>query len=182
MKLYKFIKKKNYYENKPNKNRKIQLLCCGWSSYININFKNCVMKVKDLAFEIAKKAFDGKFDKGGKPYINHLVRVSEPFEEDDFLYPIAILHDLLEDCPEWNTKSLSCLFHENVVKTIDLLTRKENQDYFDYINKISESSWATKIKLADLKDNMDITSLSDLGNKDFERLQKYLKAYNILTN
>ena len=71
---------------------------------------------------------------------------------------------------------------ENIVKTIDLLTRKENQDYFDYINQINESSWATKVKLSDLKDNMDITRLSDLGNKDFERLQKYLKAYNILSS
>ena len=137
---------------------------------------------RDLAFEIAKNAFKDKTDKGGKPYFNHLVRVAEKFKDDDFLYPIAMLHDLVEDCPEWNIQSLECLFSENIVKTIDLLTRKENQDYFDYINQINESSWATKVKLSDLKDNMDITRLSDLGNKDFERLQKYLKAYNILSS
>jgi (p)ppGpp synthase/HD superfamily hydrolase len=138
--------------------------------------------VKELAFQIAKIAFEEKIDKGGKPYFNHLVRVAEKFKEDDFLYPIAMLHDLLEDCSEWNVKSLGCLFSENIVKTIELLTRKSGQDYFDYINEINQSSWATKIKLADLKDNMDITRLKTITDKDFERLGKYLKAYKILTS
>ncbi len=137
--------------------------------------------VKELAFQIAKIAFEGKIDKGGKPYFNHLVRVAEKFKEDDFLYPIAMLHDLLEDCSEWNVKSLGCLFSENIVKTIELLTRKSGQDYFDYINEINQSSWATKIKLADLKDNMNITRLENISDKDFQRLNKYLKAYKILT-
>lgn len=137
--------------------------------------------IKELAFQIAKIAFEGKIDKGGKPYFNHLVRVAEKFKEDDFLYPIAMLHDLLEDCSEWNVKSLGCLFSENIVKTIELLTIKSGQDYFDYINEINQSSWATKIKLADLKDNMDITRLENISDKDFQRLNKYLKAYKILT-
>jgi len=137
---------------------------------------------KTLAFEIAIKAFEGKTDKAGKPYFEHLVRVAKPFREDDFLYPIAILHDLIEDCSEWNVKSLGCLFNDNIVKTIDLLTRKPNQDYFEYINEINQNSWATKVKLSDLKDNMDITRLKSITDKDFERLSKYLKAYKILTS
>jgi (p)ppGpp synthase/HD superfamily hydrolase len=137
--------------------------------------------VKELAFQIAKKAFDGKLDKGGKTYFNHLVRVAENFKEDEFLYPIAILHDLIEDCPEWNEASLRCLFSENIVSTIAVLTKKENEDYFDYIGRINQSSWATKVKLCDLKDNMDITRLESLTDKDYKRLDKYLKAYKILS-
>jgi len=136
--------------------------------------------IKELAFQIAKKAFEGKIDKGGKPYLNHLIRVSEKFKDDDFLYSIAMLHDLIEDCPEWNEISLRCLFAENIVSTITILTRKENEDYFDYIDRINQSSWATKIKLADLKDNMDITRLLTLSEKDYQRLTKYLKAYRTL--
>lgn len=139
------------------------------------------MEQKEIAFEIAKNAFKDKTDKAGKPYFKHCLRVAEQFKDDQFLYTIAILHDLIEDCPEWNEVSLSHLFGENVVKTIVLLTRKKNQDYFDYIEKINESSWATRIKIADLKDNMDITRLDNISKNDFERLQKYLKAYKILT-
>lgn len=138
------------------------------------------MNSKELAFEIAKKAFASKKDKGGKPYFDHLVRVAKPFIEDDFLYSVAMLHDLLEDCPEWNEISLRHLFSENVVSTIVVLTKKNNETYDEYISRINESSWATKVKLSDLRDNMDITRLSDLGTKDFERLNKYLKAYKFL--
>jgi len=138
-------------------------------------------KIKELAFEIAKKSFEGKVDKGGKPYFNHLLRVAKPFEDDEFLYTIAILHDLLEDCPEWNETSLRCLFSENIVSTIAVLTKKDNEDYFEYINRINQSSWATKIKLADLKDNMDITRLDSVSDKDIKRLNKYIEAYKILS-
>ena len=68
------------------------------------------MENKELAFEIAKKSFNGKTDKGESSYINHLLRVAKIFKDDDFLYTIALLHDLLEDCKEWNEISLSCLF------------------------------------------------------------------------
>lgn len=139
------------------------------------------MEHSELAFQIANKAFEGKTDKGGEPYINHLTRVAKKFKDDSFLYPIAILHDLIEDCPEWNVKSLECLFSENIVKTIDCLTKKVDEDYFDYINRIKQSSWAIKVKLEDLKDNMDITRLENITDKDFKRLQKYLKAYKILS-
>ena len=140
------------------------------------------MDIRELAFEIARNAFKKKTDKGGKPYFDHLERVARKFKDDEFLYPIAMLHDLLEDCSEWNVKSLGCLFSENIVKTIELLTRKDGQDYFDYINEINQSSWATKVKIQDLRDNMDITRLKEITNKDYERLSKYLKAYKILTS
>jgi (p)ppGpp synthase/HD superfamily hydrolase len=139
------------------------------------------MDTKYLAFEIAKYAFKDKTDKGGKPYFEHLVRVARKFKDDDFLYPIALLHDLIEDCPEWNRTSLRCLFVENIVNTIEVLTKKKNEDYFEYIDRINQSSWATKVKKEDLKDNMDITRLQNLTEKDFERLNKYFKAYKILT-
>ena len=137
---------------------------------------------KELAFEIAKNAFKNKTDKGGKPYFEHLVRVGKRFKDDDFLYPIAILHDLIEDCPEWNETSLRCLFSENIVSTIVVLTKKDNEDYFEYIDRINQSSWAARVKISDLKDNMDITRLKTITEKDFERLSKYLKAYRILTS
>lgn len=140
------------------------------------------INTSDLAFQIARKAFENKVDKGGKPYFDHLHRVAKPFKEDGLLYPVAILHDLLEDCPEWNEDALRHLFSKNIVDTIVILTKSKKEDYFTYIDRISQCSWATKIKLVDLKDNMDITRLESLEEKDFQRLQKYLKAYKILSN
>lgn len=135
---------------------------------------------KELAYQIAKRSFKDKKDLSGQPYFNHLIRVSNDFKENKELFQIAILHDILEDCPEWNEESLRHLFDKIVVDTILLLTKNKGEDYFDYIERIKQSGWATRVKINDLKDNMDITRLNDLTEKDLIRLAKYLKAYKIL--
>ena len=53
------------------------------------------------AFDIVFIAFEGKVDKAGKPYINHLMRVANGVLGNSLirenLTVIALLHDLLED-------------------------------------------------------------------------------------
>ena len=61
------------------------------------------------------------------------------------------------------------------------LTRKENEDYFKYIDNIKASStYAAKIKYYDLMHNMDLGRLSNITEKDIKRREKYLKAMAIL--
>ena len=140
----------------------------------------------ELAEKIISKAFKDKKDKGGKPYTEHLYRVAEKLNGethiDQDLQTVALLHDLLEDCPEWNCESLHCLFHEEIVDAVSLLTKKPNQEYEKYIETLATDEYARRVKIADLEDNMDIKRLHSLVEKDFQRLQKYLKAYNYLTN
>ena len=142
------------------------------------------------AFELAEKAFEGKFDRAGKPYFSHLYRVVDgcykggnmpKIDGDDFLNSAAILHDLLEDCPEWNESSLSFIFPKEVVDLVVILTKSKNEPYLDsYIKRISENKLASRIKLSDLRDNMDIARLPEITQKDIERLVKYHTAYKIL--
>ena len=140
----------------------------------------------ELAEKIISEAFKDKKDKGGIPYTEHLYRVADKLNgethiEQD-LQTVALLHDLLEDCPEWNCDSLRCLFHEEIVDAVLLLTKKPNQEYEKYIEALATDEYARRVKIADLEDNMDIKRLHSLGEKDFQRLQKYLKAYNFLIN
>ena len=143
----------------------------------------------ELAEKIISEAFKDKKDKGGIPYVEHLYRVADKLngetqidQVDQDLQTVALLHDLLEDCPEWNCDSLRCLFHEEIVDAVLLLTKKQNQEYEKYIEALATDEYARRVKIADLEDNMDIRRLHSLGEKDFQRLQKYLKAYNFLTN
>lgn len=137
----------------------------------------------ELALKIAESAFAGKTDKAGEPYINHLKRVSDCFEETHFTTKIiALLHDILEDCPEWNEKSLRCLFSDAVVDSVVALTHKPNQTYYEYITQVLENGCATLVKLRDLEDNMNITRLKELTKEDFERLKKYHEAYHRIVN
>ena len=59
-------------------------------------------------------------------------------------------------------------------------TRERRLDYDVFINRIKTNPLAIKVKLNDLRDNMDITRLVHITEKDRERLNKYLKAYQEL--
>lgn len=133
---------------------------------------------KMLAEKIITHAFAGKFDKGGKPYIEHLYRVASKFDGRQEI--TALLHDLIEDCPEWNTKSLSALFPDYIVQTVDTITKRQNESYNDYLDRVSKCEMATEIKIADLEDNMNICRLPKLEEKDIERIKKYHTAYIFL--
>lgn len=138
-----------------------------------------------LAIKIAASAFLMKEDKAGKPYILHCLRVMHKLHSDDEeLNIIAVLHDLLEDAPDlWSIDALRTRgFSERVVQALYLLTHKKGVSYEDYIKAIATNPDAVKVKLADLRDNSNITRLKGLRKKDFDRMEKYHKAYTYLSD
>ena len=60
-------------------------------------------------------------------------------------------------------------------------SRVHDKGYKDYIKAISFNADATKVKLADLKDNSDITRLKGLSKKDFDRMEKYHRSFVYLS-
>ena len=135
------------------------------------------------AISIVTQAFEGKKDKGGKPYILHCLRVMNDVDQtDEELMCIAVAHDLLEDCPQWNAHLLlSAGFSNRVVWTIETLTHNKEIPYDDYIKAIALNKDARIVKLADLKDNSNITRLKGLSKKDFDRMEKYHRSFTYLS-
>jgi GTP diphosphokinase / guanosine-3',5'-bis(diphosphate) 3'-diphosphatase len=139
------------------------------------------------AISLASQAFENVKDKGGQPYILHCIRVMNNLHtEDEELKCIAILHDYIEDIfkdnPEKGLMLLSEIgFSRRVVQALNLLTHRKETPYDDYIKAISFNADATKVKLADLKDNSDITRLKGLTKKDFDRMEKYHRSYVYLS-
>lgn len=136
----------------------------------------------EKAYSIITQAFADKFDKAGEPYIFHLQRVAQPFAEDEYLFVIALLHDLLEDCEEWDYERLIEEFPVGICNAVRDLTKKNGEDYDKYLERVASNDFARKVKLADLKDNMNLTRLKrKLREKDLERVTKYHKAYLLLS-
>ena len=135
------------------------------------------------AFDIVSKAFEGKTDKAGKPYIGHLIRVASNVLGNsnirEFLTTIALLHDLIEDT-DWSEKDLRKEFPDEVVDAVIALTKVDGQNYETYINNLISNKLAIHVKLSDLKDNMDVTRLPELGDYELKRLKKYHTIYNKL--
>jgi hypothetical protein len=95
---------------------------------------------------------------------------------------IAVLHDVVEDSDITIADLIKIGFKPRVIIAIELLTHKKEVPYDDYIKAIACNPDAREVKLADLKDNTDITRLKGLRQKDFSRMEKYHKSYVYLAN
>lgn len=136
----------------------------------------------DKAIAIAAVEFQGKYDKGGKPYILHCLHVMNKlkYQNDTDLMIAAILHDLVEDT-SWTFNALKSEgFSDRVIILLKLLTHEKGLSYDEYIQGIASNKDAIRIKLQDLRHNSDIMRMKGLRDKDFERLNKYHRAYAYL--
>ncbi|WP_200939472.1 GTP pyrophosphokinase [Aureimonas sp. Leaf454] len=132
------------------------------------------------ADEIAASAHDGQVDKAGAPYISHPRRVSAAVD-GEIAKVVALLHDVVEDGPDWSLERLrSEGFPVEVVDAVDALTHREGEDYFESVRRAGADPIARQVKLADLADNSDRTRLTSIGEADERRLAKYAEATAML--
>ncbi|QLY82088.1 GTP pyrophosphokinase [Clostridium intestinale] len=132
---------------------------------------------------IATKAHSGQFDKGGSPYILHPLRVMLSLDNDEDRI-VGILHDVLEDTSITlqHLEDNGFLGETKILEALDSISRKSNESYEDFILRVKINPIALRVKLSDLKDNMNISRINNPTEKDFARIEKYKKAYKLLTD
>ena len=139
------------------------------------------MNMLGRAIEIAASAHAGQVDKGGKPYILHPLWVMDRVRHLGEDYKIvAVLHDVIEDS-DWTSGMLRNEgFSHEIVGALIELTHEPGEDYDEYIKNIARNPIAKAVKLRDLEHNTKVTRLKGLRKKDFDRLEKYHRAYTYL--
>lgn len=162
-------------------------------------------ELQDKVLQLITEKFGLKVDKGGAPYIDHLLRVGDNardlfIEHNDLksnIYTDAVynamlgmadsirivgyLHDIIEDT-DVTANDLLKIVPEDIVSGVVSVTRREGESYSEFIKRAGDNQYGRYVKLADLKDNMDITRLQKLDKEDFDRLKKYLKSYHQLNS
>ena len=138
-------------------------------------------ELTNKALRFAYDAHHGQLDYNGIPYIFHPLHLAEQMD-DEISCCAALLHDVVEDT-DVTLEQLAEEFPSEVVAVVKLLTRKDGDDYFDYIRAIKSNPTARKVKLADLAHNSDQTRCVGSGltgeQLDYWK-QKYQKARDIL--
>lgn len=145
------------------------------------------------AIALAAEIHEKQLDKSGEPYILHPLRVMEDaMRVEDGSHEVgvlAVLHDVLEDNDKYERDFLWGRIEESFgcAELVEALSRKGGEDYLDdYIGRIANSpqvignNWLITVKLADLRDNLNIRRQPTLRDKDLMRIQKYHHAYKIL--
>lgn len=138
------------------------------------------MNKLEKAIQIALKAHEGQTDKGGNTYVLHPLRlmVQMPTEQ---LQTIAVLHDVVEDSAYTFEDLAKEGFPEEVISAIRALTKKEGEQYNDFINRVKLNPLAVPVKIADLKDNSNLDRIPNPTDVDLERVKKYQKVIELLS-
>ena len=132
------------------------------------------------AIKIAFKAHEGSFDRSGIPYVTHPLHVAESMETEDETVA-AILHDVVEDTDMTIDDLRKEGFTEEQLEAVRLLTHEDGISYADYVKRLKSNEIARKVKLSDLKHNMDRSRIRNASEKDEIRYKKYEYAYRFLT-
>ncbi len=131
------------------------------------------------ALKISFNAHKDQLDKSGMPYVYHPFHLAEQMD-DEYSTCVALLHDVVEDT-DMTLDELSEIFPKEVTDAISMMTHNDSVPYLDYVRTIKSNQIASKVKLADLKHNSDLTRLDTVDDKALERVEKYKKAIKILT-
>ena len=131
------------------------------------------------AVAIAAAAYQNQVDKANAPYILHplrlMLRGQTPLEQI-----VAVLHDVVEDS-DWTLKQLAAEgFPTEAIAALDCLTRRTDESYDEFIDRVLTNPLAARVKRYDLEDNMTLTRMTALTSKDIERLQRYHAVYQRL--
>jgi hypothetical protein len=138
------------------------------------------MSTLERAIAIAAEAHAGQRDKGGAPYILHPIRmmltVSATAERI-----VAVLHDVCEDCPGWTFERLRAEgFAEQIIEALQSVTKRDGESYEDFVLRAAGNPIGRAVKLADLRDNSDLSRIATPSERDFERIEKYRATIDVI--
>lgn len=139
-------------------------------------YSQMVKKASLIAFEAHKN----DYDKGGYPYVMHPFYLAFQMEDENAVC-VALLHDVIED--HGDRYSFEYLreegFNEEILSALKLLTHDPTTPYMDYVTEIGKSELARRVKIADLKHNLDASRLDGNG---FYKDELYRTALFFLRN
>lgn len=140
------------------------------------------------AMTMAIRAHAGQRDKAGAAYVWHPFRVGFSLLPDVDAAIVGTLHDVLEDCPQISMKDVeeAVTGNRRILDALTVLTHLTCETYQSYILGCAQNPLARKVKIADLKDNLDparferaVAAGQDAGKMNRLRM-RYIEALQIL--
>ncbi|HUP49155.1 MAG TPA: HD domain-containing protein, partial [Thermoanaerobaculia bacterium] len=124
-------------------------------------------------------AHAGQVDKAGEPYILHPLRVMLKLTSDEERI-VGVLHDVVEDT-DWTIERLRAeSFSEQVLRAIQSVTHRDGEPYDEFVRRAAMDPIGRRVKIADLDDNLDLSRITNVTDRDRARAEKYRTALQIL--
>lgn len=131
------------------------------------------------ALLLSFQAHKDQIDKSGLPYVYHPFHVAEQMRTEEEVC-VALLHDVMEDTSLSVDDIRAVGMSEPVIEALCLMTHEPTIAYMDYVARLAQNPLARRVKMADLRHNMDLTRLDSVTSTDVRRRKKYVRAYELL--
>jgi hypothetical protein len=102
---------------------------------------------------------------------------------------VGVLHDVVEDGgTDWTFERLAAEgFGPEVIEALRLVTKRPEDKgddldtYLRFVGRTLANPIARRVKIADIRDNLNVTRMEAVTEKDAARLNRYLAALRLLT-
>lgn len=130
------------------------------------------MSTLERAIEIAAQSHAGQLDKADQPYILHPLRVMLAVNS---LHEriVAVLHDVIEDTKVTYEVLKGEGFPEEVIDAVRALTKLDGESRMEAAQRTIRNPIARAVKIADIRDNMNVNRIPSPTKKDFDRMKEY---------
>ena len=110
-----------------------------------------------------------------EPYVCHPLRAMLAVRSETERIA-AVLHDVIEESPITLEDLCRRGYGAEVVTAVDCLTRRSDETYDAYVERVATDMVACRVKLADLADNLANNRRSPRTPETEARIQRYLRA------
>jgi GTP pyrophosphokinase len=159
-----------YYMSGEPFTKEVESIYHRFSLFINV-------KLMRKTYFFSQEAHKGQKRRDGKDYfLGHVLPVAMIASEfcidnaaslEDYVTIVAsaLLHDVVEDT-SITLQDIENYFGNNIACTVDALTRRKEENYYQFINRIRPEKYAPFVKLFDLLHNTnDVSSKDSNSNK-----------------
>jgi (p)ppGpp synthase/HD superfamily hydrolase len=141
------------------------------------------MSKTEKAKEYAKRYHMGQTDKSGVDYFaGHVSTVAQKVADAGYgneYIVVAFLHDVVEDTSA-TLAEIDLEFGTDVANAVDAMSKRESEEYANYLSRVTNNSMASVVKFYDMEHNSDISRLTTIREKDLKRQEKYKKYMLVL--
>ena len=128
----------------------------------------------EAARALAERMHEGQLDKASQPYITHPMRVASRLKSPE-AQVVGWLHDTVEDTG-LSLAEVEARFGPDTAGAVDAVSRREGEDWEDYLERVRANPVARQVKISDLIDNSNLGRIPRVTLRDVERQAKYNQA------
>lgn len=132
-------------------------------------------KLTKRAMALSIKWHQGQLDEYGLPFSIHPFTVAEQMQ-DETSTCVALLHDSIAMAGVTPDDLLAEGFPKDIVDAVVALTKMPEEEEEDYLYRLKQNHVAKAVKIAELIHETDMGRLSEITQKDIDRIKRYRLA------